>query len=101
MTNQNNWHNFTDWHDIRDWCEKHNFNNLVARMEANNAYWDSCGEFGRSQVMICDSIRFADTEDEALDIAAEMDDELAGDFVTSAFKEKSGEKEVDDSLAYI
>ena len=34
----------------------------------------SSGEFGRNQVYICDSLRFAENEDEAIEIANELEE---------------------------
>jgi hypothetical protein len=45
-------------------------------MDLNNNCWNSSGEFGRSQVAICDSIRLAETEDEALEIATQLNEEM-------------------------
>lgn len=66
---------FKSWRDIKEWCEKHNFLNLARRLQLNNDCWMSSGEFGRDQVAICDAIRFAEDEDEALEIASEIDGE--------------------------
>ena len=64
------------WRDIRDWARSNEFNHLANRMELNDRCWMSSGEFGRSQVAICDAIRFADSEEEAKEIAAELDLEM-------------------------
>lgn len=66
--------NWKSWEDIKKWAEKNNFKNLAARMQLNNDCWMSSGEFGRSQKGICDSLRSAMDEDEALEIAQEFDD---------------------------
>ena len=71
-----NWHNFKSWRDIRNWAEEKGHKNLVARMDLNNRCWNSSGEFGRNQVLICDSIRFAETEDEAVEIAMQFNKEM-------------------------
>lgn len=71
---------FKNWRDIRNWAERNGFENIVRRMELNNACWNSSGEFGRSQVAICDAIRFAD-EEERLAVAEEIETELAEDIV--------------------
>ena len=70
---------FKNWHDIKDWCEEHGFKTLARRMQLNNDCWASSGEFGRSQVMICDSLRFAESEEEREEIASALEagDELA------------------------
>lgn len=73
--------NWKGWQDIKAWAEKNGFKNLAARMQLNNDAWMSSGEFGRNQVEICDSLRLADNEDEALRIAGEFD---------KAFKENYG-----------
>lgn len=72
--------NFKNWREIRDWAESKGLKNLVARMDLNNRCWNSSGEFGRNQVLICDSIRFADDEEDALEIAAQLDEEMAENF---------------------
>lgn len=74
------WHDFKGWRDIRDWAEEKGLKNLVARMELNNRCWNSSGEFGRSQVAICDAIRKAKTEAEALEIAKEFNDQTAENY---------------------
>lgn len=71
-----NWHNFKTWRDIRERAQSHKLKNLVARMDLNNNCWNSSGEFGRSQVTICDAIRLAETEDEALEIATQLNEEM-------------------------
>lgn len=70
------WHNFKSWRDIREWAQNHELNHLVARMDLNNDCWNSSGEFGRSQVEICDTIRLAETEDDAIDAARQMDEQM-------------------------
>lgn len=70
---------FKSWRDIMAWAEERGFKNIVKRMEMNNKYWNSCGEFGRSQVAICDALRFAEDEDERVEIAERMEQELASD----------------------
>ena len=70
---------FKSWRDIMAWAEERGFKNIVKRMEMNNKYWNSCGEFGRSQVAICDALRFAEDEDERVEIAERMEQELADD----------------------
>ena len=52
---------FKTWRDIKEWFEK--------RMQLNNDCWWSSGEFGRSQVYICDSMRFAESEEERHEVA--------------------------------
>lgn len=74
---------FKNWHDIKDWAEENGFKNIPKRMQINNDYWMSSGEFGRSQVQICDALRFADTEEERLRIAEEIEEDLESDFVTT------------------
>lgn len=69
---------FKSWRDIRDWCDERGYKNIVKRMDLNNSCWWSSGEFGRSQVAICDALRFADDlEATAEAIEEELnDDEL-------------------------
>ena len=74
---------FKSWKDIRDWADKHGFKNIVKRMNINNDCWSSSGEFGRSQVNICDSIRFAKDEEERINIATEIEAVLEKDFITT------------------
>lgn len=74
---------FKNWHDIQDWAKENGFKNIVKRMQINNDCWMSSGEFGRSQVQICDALRFADTEDERLMIAEQIEEDLESDFVTT------------------
>lgn len=45
-------------------------------MSLNSQCWNSSGEFGRSQVEICDNIRFAPTEEIAENIAQQMDAQM-------------------------
>lgn len=71
-----NWHNFKTWRDIKKWAEDQKLNHLAARMDLNNDCWNSSGEFGRSQVQICDAIRLASSEEEAKEIAAKFDAEM-------------------------
>ena len=73
---------FKNWHDIQDWAKKNGYNRMAKRMQINNDCWNSCGEFGRSQVEICDAMRFADTEDERHEIAKQIENDLADDIVT-------------------
>lgn len=63
-----------NWKDIKKWAEKNGFKNLAKRMQLNNDCWMSSGEFGRSQVEICDNLRYAEDEEEAKEIAKSMDD---------------------------
>ena len=42
---------------------------MARRMQLNNDCWNSSGEFGRSQVYICDSMRFAESEEERHEVA--------------------------------
>ena len=36
---------FKNWHDIQDWAKENGFKNIVKRMQINNDYWNSSGEF--------------------------------------------------------
>lgn len=65
---------FKNWREIMEWCRENGFEKLAKRMQVNNDCWNSCGEFGRSQVMICDSIRFAESEEERLEVAQALQD---------------------------
>ena len=74
---------FKNWHEIQDWAKENGFKNIVKRMQINNDCWMSSGEFGRSQVQICDSIRFCGSEDERLEVAEGIEESLNHDFVTT------------------
>ena len=69
---------FKSWRDIKEWCEEHGHKGLARRLQLNNDCWNSSGEFGRSQVAICDAMRFAESEEEREEIATafEQGDEL-------------------------
>ena len=71
---------FANWREIKDFAEKHNLKELARRLQLNNDCWWSSGEFGRDQVAICDAIRFAENEDEALEIASDIDAQ-SGDYM--------------------
>ena len=64
---------FKSWKEIRDWAKDNGFNNMAKRMDLNNECWESSGEFGRNQVLICDAMRFAEDEEERMLIAEEFD----------------------------
>lgn len=70
--------NFKNWREIRDWAEERGYKNIVKRMDLNNRCWNSSGEFGRSQVAICDAIRYAQDIDK---IAEHIEHELEEDEV--------------------
>ena len=61
------------WRDIKEWAEAEGYKHLAARMQLNNDCWKSSGEFGRSQVAICDALRFC--EESNLKTTAEIMDE--------------------------
>ena len=68
---------FKSWRDIKEWAEKNGWKLLAKKLELNNTLWNSSGEFGRSQVAICDAIRFADDpESVAEEINQELEDEI-------------------------
>lgn len=60
---------FKTWRDIKEWFEQNGYEQMAKRMELNNRCWMSSGEFGRSQVYICDSMRFAESEEERHEVA--------------------------------
>ena len=68
---------FKSWKEIMDWAKSNGFNNMAKRMQLNNDCWNSSGEFGRSQVQICDAMRFADSEEDRLEIAKQIDDDCS------------------------
>ena len=65
---------FKNWRDIQEYFKENGYQLLVDRMEMNNAFWNSCGEFGRSQVYICDSMRFCRTGEERQQTAFELNE---------------------------
>lgn len=69
---------FKSWRDIKAWFEENGYDQLAKRMQLNNDCWNSSGEFGRSQVHICDSMRFAESEEERHEVAQSLceDDDL-------------------------
>ena len=71
---------FKDWKEIRDWAKDNGWTNLAARMQLNNDAWNSSGEFGRSQVEICDSIRFAETEEQQRNIAEQLNEQCSSNY---------------------
>lgn len=72
---------FKSWRDIRDWADRGGYKRMVKRMDINNACWNSSGEFGRSQVAICDAMRFVKSEEERIEVAEEIEESLKGDIV--------------------
>lgn len=72
---------FHSWRDIRNWADANGFKNIVKRMDINNDCWESCGEFGRSQVYICDTLRGCEDLDELMAVAEDVDKDLGGDEV--------------------
>lgn len=74
---------FKNWYDIQDWAKENGFKNIVKRMQINNDYWNSSGEFGRSQVKICDSLRFCNSEEERLEVAENIEEILNSDYMTT------------------
>lgn len=72
---------FKGWRDILLWSKENGFDRISKRLEINNACWDSSGEFGRSQVAICDAMRFAESEEERIAVAEEIEESLKGDIV--------------------
>ena len=72
---------FKNWREIKEWAERHKFERLARRLQLNNDCWSSSGEFGRSQVYLCDSMRSAESEDERVEIAEMLERELADDIV--------------------
>lgn len=69
---------FKNWRDIKSWFEENGYEIMAKRMQMNNDCWNSSGEFGRSQVYICDNMRFAESEEERHNVARMLigEDEL-------------------------
>lgn len=72
---------FENWREIKEWAESNGFERLARRLQINNDCWSSCGEFGRSQVYLCDNMRYAESESERLEVAERLERELADDIV--------------------
>lgn len=72
---------FENWREIMEWAERNGYVNMAKRMQINNDCWNSCGEFGRSQVAICDAMRFAESESQRHDVAEQIEESLKGDIV--------------------
>lgn len=72
---------FKGWRDILSWAKENGFERISKRLEINNACWNSSGEFGRSQVAICDAMRFAESEEERISVAEDIEESLKGDIV--------------------
>lgn len=70
---------FKNWKDIRDWMDENGYITVAYRMGLNDAFWNCSGEFGRSQVYICDSMRFCETEEERHDTALKLEYEYNSD----------------------
>lgn len=71
---------FKSWRDIKEWATKNGFNNLAARLQLNNDCWNSSGEFGRSQVLICDALRMAKNEEERKRIGGVIDGQCKANY---------------------
>lgn len=71
---------FKNWREIRDWAIENGYHKMAARMDLNNDGWNSSGELGRSQIEICDAMRFATSEKERHKIAQEIDDATKENF---------------------
>lgn len=70
---------FKSWRDIKEWFEERGYNLTAKRMQLNNDCWNSSGEFGRSQVAICDAMRFCDTEEEREEIGRQIEESMMDD----------------------
>lgn len=70
---------FKSWRDIKDWATENGYPTMAKRLQLNNDCWMSSGEFGRSQVAICDAMRMADSEEQRHDVASDIEAELKGD----------------------
>ena len=79
---------FEKWSDIRDWATENGYPLLAKRFQLNNDCWQSSGEFGRSQVALCDYMRFAETEEERHGIAESLEKQLADDDLLQCIKGK-------------
>lgn len=69
------------WRDILAFVEELGCKALAKRMNINNACWNSCGEFGRCQRYICDSLLICRTREEAEAMAWDLEEMMAEDMV--------------------
>lgn len=69
------------WRDILAFVEELGCKALAKRMRINNKCWESSGEFGRSQVEICNTILACRTREEAEDVVRDMEEAMAEDIV--------------------
>lgn len=74
---------FKTWRDIMEWANRRGYKKMAKRMELNNTCWNSPGEFGRSQVAICDAMRFAGSEEERLEAAKKIEKSLEDDWLVN------------------
>ena len=86
---------FKNWHEIKDWAVDNGFDKLARRLQLNNDCWASSGEFGRSQVYLCDSLRACESEAERLEVGEELESELENDELLKIV----GDNKVDNSEA--
>lgn len=70
---------FKSWQDIKQWALDNGYNHMANRLQLNNDCWMSSGEFGRSQVAICDAMRMAENEAQRKAVAKDIEKELMGD----------------------
>ena len=72
---------FKNWREIMEWAERNGYEKMARRMNINNSCWNSCGEFGRSQVAICDAMRYAESEAERHETAQNIEHGLENDIM--------------------
>lgn len=71
---------FYSWRDIKAWALENGYNRMAKRLQLNNDCWNSSGEFGRSQVAMCDAMRMAETEAERHEVASDIEASLENDW---------------------
>lgn len=70
---------FKNWREIKAWAVENGFEKLATRLQLNNDCWLSSGEFGRSQVYLCDNLRYCESEAERLEVGERLEAELSED----------------------
>ena len=86
---------FENWREIKAWAVDNGFDKLAKRLQLNNDCWASSGEFGRSQVYLCDSLRACESEAERLEVGEQLEAELSEDELLKIVKVDNSE-----ALAY-
>lgn len=70
---------WTNWRQVRDWLLANEFKALAKCMNMNNMWAGSVGWAGRAQCDICDCLRFAQDEAQALERAEALTEEYCSE----------------------